>query len=114
MHVFFFFLQEDLEYHNRQDLIGHTDCDVFVNGENMGGWWPQHSAAVTGVKATRHCPCPKCFLCAVFDLVILVTLHQKCVSLMISHLFFIYVHQLRMVVQVDPIKKCVNQEGFII
>uniref|UniRef100_A0A8C1LTJ9 Si:ch211-220f16.2 n=1 Tax=Cyprinus carpio TaxID=7962 RepID=A0A8C1LTJ9_CYPCA len=40
-------LQEDLEYHNRQDLIGHTDCDVFVNGENMGGWWPQHSAAVT-------------------------------------------------------------------
>lgn len=84
---FFFFLQEDLEYHNRQDLIGHTDCDVFVNGENMGGWWPQHSAAVTGVKATRHCPCPKCFLCAVFDLVILVTLHQKCVSLMISHLF---------------------------
>ncbi|XP_059420754.1 golgin subfamily A member 4 isoform X1 [Carassius carassius] len=40
-------LQEDLEYHNRQDPIGPTDCDVFVNGENMGGWWPQHSAAVT-------------------------------------------------------------------
>ncbi|XP_052386816.1 golgin subfamily A member 4 isoform X1 [Carassius gibelio] len=40
-------LQEDLEYHNRQDPIGDTDCDVFVNGENMGGWWPQHSAAVT-------------------------------------------------------------------
>uniref|UniRef100_A0A8C1LTL3 Si:ch211-220f16.2 n=1 Tax=Cyprinus carpio TaxID=7962 RepID=A0A8C1LTL3_CYPCA len=40
-------MREDLEYHNRQDLIGHTDCDVFVNGENMGGWWPQHSAAVT-------------------------------------------------------------------
>ncbi|XP_016108430.1 golgin subfamily A member 4 [Sinocyclocheilus grahami] len=40
-------LQEDLEYHNRQDPIGPTDCDVLVNGENMGGWWPQHSAAVT-------------------------------------------------------------------
>ncbi|XP_016315190.1 golgin subfamily A member 4 [Sinocyclocheilus anshuiensis] len=40
-------LQEDLEYHNRQDAIGPTDCDVLVNGENMGGWWPQHSAAVT-------------------------------------------------------------------
>ncbi|XP_067245933.1 putative leucine-rich repeat-containing protein DDB_G0290503 [Chanodichthys erythropterus] len=38
-------LQEDLEFHNRQDPIGPTDCDV--NGENMGGWWPQHSAADT-------------------------------------------------------------------
>lgn len=38
-------LQEDLEFHNRQDHIGPTDCDV--NGENMGGWWPQHSAADT-------------------------------------------------------------------
>ncbi|RXN08801.1 golgin subfamily B member 1-like protein [Labeo rohita] len=40
-------LQEDLEFHNRQDPIGPTDCDVLVNGENMGGWWPQHSAADT-------------------------------------------------------------------
>ncbi|XP_056089234.1 golgin subfamily A member 4 isoform X1 [Rhinichthys klamathensis goyatoka] len=38
-------LQEDLEFHNRQDPIGPSDCDV--NGENMGGWWPQHSAADT-------------------------------------------------------------------
>ncbi|XP_077104293.1 uncharacterized protein LOC143757215 isoform X3 [Siphateles boraxobius] len=38
-------LQEDLEFHNRQDTIGPSDCDV--NGENMGGWWPQHSAADT-------------------------------------------------------------------
>uniref|UniRef100_A0A672PHJ6 Myosin-11-like n=1 Tax=Sinocyclocheilus grahami TaxID=75366 RepID=A0A672PHJ6_SINGR len=40
-------LQEDLEFHSRQDPIGPTDCDVLVNGENMGGWWPQHSAADT-------------------------------------------------------------------
>jgi len=53
MFLFFFFLQEDLEFHNRQDPIGPSDCDV--NGENMGGWWPQHSAADTGVKLTRHC-----------------------------------------------------------
>ncbi|KAK7160686.1 hypothetical protein R3I93_008372 [Phoxinus phoxinus] len=38
-------LQEDLEFHNRQDPIGPSDYDV--NGENMGGWWPQHSAADT-------------------------------------------------------------------
>ncbi|XP_067275864.1 putative leucine-rich repeat-containing protein DDB_G0290503 isoform X2 [Pseudorasbora parva] len=35
-------LQEDLEFHNRQDQIGPADCDA--NGENMGGWWPQHTA----------------------------------------------------------------------
>ncbi|XP_052438166.1 golgin subfamily B member 1 isoform X4 [Carassius gibelio] len=40
-------LQEDLEFHSRQDPISPTDCDVLVNGENMGGWWPQHSAADT-------------------------------------------------------------------
>ncbi|XP_043120590.1 golgin subfamily A member 4 isoform X1 [Puntigrus tetrazona] len=40
-------LQEDLEFHSRQDPIGPTDCDALVNGENMGGWWPQHSAADT-------------------------------------------------------------------
>ncbi|XP_050990479.1 golgin subfamily A member 4 isoform X2 [Labeo rohita] len=40
-------MREDLEFHNRQDPIGPTDCDVLVNGENMGGWWPQHSAADT-------------------------------------------------------------------
>ncbi|CAM4578460.1 unnamed protein product [Leuciscus chuanchicus] len=38
-------LQEDLEFHNRQDPIGPSDCDV--NGENMGGWWPQHSSTDT-------------------------------------------------------------------
>lgn len=61
---FYFFLQEDLEFHNRQDPIGPSDCDV--NGENMGGWWPQHSATDTGVKLTRHCPCSKCLICAGF------------------------------------------------
>ncbi|KTF77877.1 hypothetical protein cypCar_00043947, partial [Cyprinus carpio] len=40
-------MREDLEFHSRQDPIGPTDCDVLVNGENMGGWWPQHSAADT-------------------------------------------------------------------
>lgn len=38
-------LQE--EFHNTQDPIGAMDHDVLVNGENMGGWWPQHSAADT-------------------------------------------------------------------
>ncbi|XP_058606704.1 golgin subfamily A member 4 isoform X4 [Onychostoma macrolepis] len=42
-------MREDLEFHSRQDP---TDCDVLVNGENMGGWWPQHSAADTdGLKS---------------------------------------------------------------
>jgi len=92
---FYLFIQEDLEFHSRQDPIRATDCDVLVIGENMGGWWPQHSAADTGMKTTIHCPCSKCLLCAVFGL-ILVTIH---LSVMIS-IFFISVHQLRMVVQV--------------
>ncbi|XP_056333863.1 golgin subfamily A member 4 [Danio aesculapii] len=38
-------LQE--EFHNTQDPIGVMDHDSLANGENMGGWWPQHSAADT-------------------------------------------------------------------
>lgn len=84
---FYFFLQEDLEFHSRQDPIGPTDCDVLVNGENMGGWWPQHSAADTGVKPIRHFPSSKCLLCAVFGLAILVTLHLS-VMIFIFYFFF--------------------------
>ncbi|XP_051513240.1 golgin subfamily B member 1-like isoform X3 [Myxocyprinus asiaticus] len=43
-------LQEDLEFHNRQsfpDPKDSTGCDVFMDGENMGGWWPKHGAADT-------------------------------------------------------------------
>lgn len=38
-------LQE--EFHNTQDPMGDMDHDGLINGENMGGWWPQHSAADT-------------------------------------------------------------------
>ncbi|XP_051953744.1 golgin subfamily B member 1 [Xyrauchen texanus] len=43
-------LQEDLEFDNRQsfpDPKDPTGCDVFMDGENMGGWWPKHGAADT-------------------------------------------------------------------
>lgn len=93
-----------MEFHNRQDPIGPSDCDV--NGENMGGWWPQHSAADTGVKLTRHCPCSKCLICAVFGLV-LVTHQCDDLPLFTSGhqlMNFTLTYYIIMIVQMDHIK----------
>ncbi|TRY55731.1 hypothetical protein DNTS_010297, partial [Danionella cerebrum] len=38
-------LQE--EFAHTQDVTGPSDPDALLTGENMGGWWPQHSAGDT-------------------------------------------------------------------
>lgn len=51
--------QEDFEFHGQaqfQDPRSTSESTTPMEGENMGGWWPEHSTPDTGVRPARQRP----------------------------------------------------------
>lgn len=49
--------QEDFEFHGQahfQDPRSASESTTPMEGENMGGWWPEYSTPDTGVRAARQ------------------------------------------------------------
>lgn len=49
------YLQEDFEFEGQipfQDPRSTSESTTPMEGENMGGWWPEYSTPDTGVRAT--------------------------------------------------------------
>lgn len=60
--------QEDFEFDNRSSFPdSHNPSGTItpMEGENMGGWWPEFTASNTGVKHTRRFS-PACTLLIVY------------------------------------------------
>lgn len=54
-----FYFQEDFEFDGQtqfQDPRSTSESTTPMEGENMGGWWPEQSAPDTGVRAAGQFP----------------------------------------------------------